>query len=127
MTENNKTKIQSYTDLLVWKQGHKFVIFVYQITKHFPREELFSLTDQIKRAAVSITRNIAEGFSRQSYKEKLQFYFIALGSITEIQNQLLIAKDVYYIDNPIFQDASAQIVSIQKLLSLLIKSTKQRI
>lgn len=76
-------KIKSFTDLNVWKEGHKLVLQVYKLTKEFPKEELFGLTNQIRRAAVSITSNIAEGFSRHSYKEKLQFYSTALGSLTE--------------------------------------------
>ena len=85
----NNPKIKSFTDLQVWQEGHKLVLLIYKVTKKFPKEELFGLTNQIKRAGVSITSNIAEGFSRQSYKEKLQFYYMSLGSLTEIQNQLL--------------------------------------
>ena len=70
-------KIQSFTDLEVWKQAHKLVIEIYRVTKKFPKEERYSLVDQMRRAAISITSNIAEGFSRQGKKEKLQFYFMA--------------------------------------------------
>jgi four helix bundle protein len=84
-------KIYSFTDLKAWKQGHELVLFVYEITKHFPQNEVFGLTSQMRRAVVSITSNIAEGFSRISNKEKAQFYSIALGSLTEIQNQSYIA------------------------------------
>jgi len=87
-------KIKSFMDLDAWKEGHRLVLEIYQITKKFPREELFGLTNQLRRAAVSFTSNIAEGFSRNSYKEKLQFYSMALGSLTEIQNQLLISRDI---------------------------------
>ena len=86
---NNGNKIKSFTDLNAWKEGHKLVLMIYGITKQFPKEEIFGLTSQIRRCVVSITLNIAEGFSRQSYKEKVRFYSISLGSITELQNQLL--------------------------------------
>ncbi|KKR76512.1 MAG: hypothetical protein UU21_C0008G0019 [Candidatus Levybacteria bacterium GW2011_GWA2_40_8] len=86
-------KIQSFTDLEVWKQAHKLVIEIYRVTKKFPKEERYSLVDQMRRAAISITSNIAEGFSRQGKKEKLQFYFMARGSLTELQNQLLVARN----------------------------------
>jgi four helix bundle protein len=76
---------------------------------------------------VSITANLAEGFSRQSYKEKLQFYSISLGSITELQNQLLIAKDVKYISNQEFKKAADQTIKVHKILNGLIKGTKSRI
>ena len=117
-------KIQSFTDLNTWKEAHKLVLEIYKITKAFPKEEQFGLTNQLRRAAVSITSNIAEGFSRQSYKEKLQFYATALGSLTEVQNQLLIAKDVEYISSTEFQNIADQSVTVNKLLNGLIKKTK---
>ena len=64
---NNGSKIQSFTDLNTWKEGHRLVLMIYEITKEFPREEMFGLNNQLRRAAVSITSNIAEGFSRHSY------------------------------------------------------------
>jgi four helix bundle protein len=79
-------KIKSFSDLDAWREGHKLVLNIYQITKLFPKEELFCLTNQLRRAGISFTSNIAEGFSRQSFKEKRQFYSMALGSLTDIQN-----------------------------------------
>ena len=90
-------KIKSFTDLETWKEGHKLVLIIYKITKSFPDEERFSLTNQLQRAMVSVTSNIAEGFSRNGKKEKVQFDYMVLGSLTEVQNQLLIAKDLSYI------------------------------
>jgi len=97
-----KVKIKSFTDLVVWKKGHELVIAVYKITKNFPKDELYSLTNQMRRAAASITSNIAEGFGRQGYKEKIQFYYLAQGSLIELKNQLLIAKDVDYLNKTDF-------------------------
>jgi len=90
-------KIKSFTDLLAWKTGHKLVIDTYKYTENFPSKEIFGLTNQIRRCVVSITSNIAEGFSRGSTKDKANFYNIALGSLAELQNQILIAKDVNYL------------------------------
>jgi len=87
-------------------------LLVCRITKKFPKEELFSLTNQIRRAAVSITSSIAEGFARQGYKEKLQFYYMALGSLTEVQNQLLIAKDLRYLNQEVFDELVKQVISV---------------
>lgn len=124
--EETKDKIKSFTDLRAWKEGHKLVLMIYEITKSFPKEEQFGLTSQVRRAAVSITSNIAEGFSRQSFKEKIQFYSIALGSLTELQNQLLIARDVKYIDEVSFDKMAEQTVVVSKIMNGLIKSSISR-
>src|SRR3989339_2007656 len=96
-------KIIFFTDLNAWKEGHKLAVKIYEITKNFPKEELYGITSQMRRCAVSITSNIAEGFSRQTSKEKVQFYSIARGSLTELQNQLIISKDIGYIKEDVFQ------------------------
>ena len=117
-------KAKSFTDLLVWQEGHKLVLMVYTETKSFPKDELFGLTSQMRRSAVSITSNIAEGFSRQSYKEKAQFFSISLGSLTELQNQLLIAKDIGYLEKKKFFQLAEQSVILQKMMNSFIKKTK---
>lgn len=121
---NEVSKIKSFTDLNAWKQGHKIVLEIYRITKDFPKEEIFGLTSQIRRASVSVTSNIAEGFSRNSYKEKLNFYSMSLGSLTEVQNQLLISRDIEYIATEDFKKLADQTVVANKLINGLIKSTK---
>lgn len=123
----NHGKIKSFTDLNCWKEGHKLVTSVYTVTQLFPKEEIYGLTNQIRRCAISITSNIAEGFSRNSYKEKVQFYTIALGSITEFQNQLLVAKDVGYISKESFQSLASRSVVIHKIVNGLIKKSKSLI
>ena len=120
----DEKKIKSFTDLNTWKEGHTLVIGVYKVTKNFPREEIFALTSQMRRCAVSITSNIAEGFSRRSYKEKLQFCAIAQGSVTELQNQLLIAKDVGFLDQEEFKKLADQTVIVHKIINGLIKYLK---
>ncbi len=121
-----ENKIRSFTDLNVWKEAHKLVIMIYKTTKQFPKDELFGLTNQIRRAVVSVTSNIAEGFSRNTFRDKTQFYSIALGSLTEVQNQLLIARDVGYIDNKIFQEIGGQTVIVSKLCNGLLKSNRSK-
>jgi four helix bundle protein len=78
-TKGEKKKVVRITDLDAWKEGHKLVLFVYRSTKDFPKEEMFELVSQMRRSTVSITSNIAEGFSRRSFKDKLHFYVIAQG------------------------------------------------
>ncbi len=117
-------KIQSFTDLKVWQEGHILVIMVYKITKKFPQEELYSLVDQMRRATSSITANISEGFGRHSYKEKLQFYYLSQGSLTELKNFILIAKDVGYLTTKDFNALADQANLTHQILQGFIKSTK---
>jgi len=124
---NESGKIKSFTDLDAWKEGHKLVLVVYEITKQFPKEEVFGLVSQMRRCAVSITSNIAEGFSRQSYKEKVQFYSIAQGSVTELQNQLLISRDIGHVSNDKFQSIAEQTVKVHKIINGLIKGARKLI
>ena len=119
-----KKKIKFFTDLNSWKKGHELVLEIYEITKKFPKEEQFGLVSQIRRAVVSITSNIAEGFSRSSYADKSRFYSMALGSLTEVQNQLMIAKDLRYINKEEFDVLIKKSVVIHKLLNGLIKKSK---
>ena len=121
---NQGDKIKSFTDLVTWQEGHKLAIKIYKITKLFPREEMFGLVSQMRRCAVSITSNIAEGFSRYSYTDKARFYSISQGSVTELQNQLLIARDVNYVDSEHFNDIAKQSVLVHKLINGLIKKSK---
>ena len=120
----NDGKIKLFTDLVVWKEGHKLAVLIYQITRKFPREEMYSLSDQMRRASVSVTSNIAEGFGRQGYKEKIQFYYIAHGSLTELENQLFIAKDVGYLNDVDFGKIMSQADTVHALLLGFIKKSK---
>lgn len=121
----NNTKIKSFTGLNAWKESHQLILTIYKITKQFPNEEKFGLTDQIRRAGVSISSCIAEGFSRFGKKEKHQFYRMALGSLTEIQNQLLIARDLNYISKEEFSILAEQTIVVSKLINGLIKFTSR--
>ena len=117
-------KILQFTDLKAWQESHELVKSVYVFVKTLPVEERFGLADQLRRAAISITSNIAEGFSRRNAKEKVQFYYIALGSLTEVQNQLILAKDVGYLSEQKCNTILEQSVVGQKLLNGLIRSIK---
>jgi len=119
-----KSPIKSFTDLDAWKEGHKLVLMIYELTKKFPKEELFGLTAQIRKAVVSITSNIAEGFSRQTYKDKVHFYIMALGSLTEVQNQLIISRDLKYTQTDDFVKIFEQTIKVSKILNGLIKSSR---
>lgn len=120
-------KIKSFTDLVAWQEAHKLVLMVYEITRKYPKEEIFGLTNQTRRASVSTSSNIAEGFSRNTPKDKLQFYCISLGSLTETQDQLLIARDVGYINRVEFNKIADQTIIVNKLVNGLIKKIKSLI
>lgn len=121
-----KNRIKSFTDLSAWKEGHKLVLMTYRVTGNFPDKEKFGLVSQMQRCAISITSNVAEGFSRQGKKEKVQFYYISLSSISELQNQLLIARDVDYLNSKEFKKIAKQTTIVQKIINGLIKSIKNR-
>lgn len=124
MMNEDKRTIQSFKDLYAWQEGHELVKMVYALVKDFPKEELFGLVSQMRRCAVSITSNIAEGFGRGSYKEKVQFYLISRGSLIELENQLLIAKDVGYMLDPVYAEIDTQLQKVQSILNGLIKKSK---
>jgi len=119
MTEDKseKIKIKSFTDLVAWQEAHKLVLMVYKITDKFPNKENFGLASQMKRAIVSVSSNIAEGFSRSSSADKVHFYTMSMGSLTELQNQMLISRDVRYINQKEFLDLADQSVIVSKLIS----------
>ncbi len=125
MNNGNNDKIKSFKDLYAWQESHQLVILIYKITKNFPKEEIFGLISQMRRCVISITSNIAEGFSRQSYKEKIQFYSMAQGSLTELQNQILVARDVELLSEADFQILEDKTLTSHKLISGLIKSSKK--
>lgn len=113
--------LRNHKDLTVWKRSFKLVIHLYKITLNFPKGEQFNLISQIRRAAVSIPSNIAEGAGRSSKKEFVQFLYIALGSLSELETQILIAAELDYL-NP--ADILSDIEEIRKMLLGLIKKLK---
>ncbi|MBI4090142.1 MAG: four helix bundle protein [Candidatus Kerfeldbacteria bacterium] len=120
-------KIVSFTDLDAWKQSHQLVITIYQATQNFPGTEMFGLVSQMRRSAVSVTSNLAEGFSRYSFKEKVQFYRTSLGSLTELENQLLVAKDVGFLDQASYLEIRKRTTNAHKLINGLIRSSRLRV
>ena len=119
-------KIITFKDLIVWQKAHLLVLKIYKITKNFPRDEKYGLIDQMRRAAVSITSNIAEGFYWRTLLDKNNFYSIALSSLAELLNQIIISKDLSYIDNKTYVELDNDVVEVRKLLSGLIKSSQSR-
>jgi four helix bundle protein len=110
---------KSFEDLLVWQKAHSFVLTIYRLTGTFPKHEIFSLTSQFRRAAVSIPANIAEGFRRRGTSDKARFYNIAQASVEECRYYLILVRDLEYADT---QEAHRLIQEVSKLLEAYIKS-----
>jgi len=114
-----------YKNLDVWKKSMLLVTDIYELVKSLPKDETYALSDQIRRSAVSVPSNIAEGSSRNSKKEFIQFLYISLGSLCELETQLLIAKNVGYVEN--IDAIEKKITSIKKMINALITSLKKSI
>ncbi len=125
MDNQEGRKIKSFRDLDVWKIGHELVLIIYKVTKNFPKEEMFGLTSQMRRSAVSVTSNIAEGFSRVSPKEKAHFYNISKGSLTELHDQLIISLDVGYLSSEEYDIAEKLLIRTHMILNKFILSTNR--
>ncbi len=117
-------RIRTFQDLTVWRKSHQLVLDVYRASRKFPSEEQFALTSQLRRAVVSITFNIAEGFCRQTKRDKINFYHISLGSCAEVQNQIIIARDLEYLDTDHYASIFDLSVEVHKMLNALIKSLR---
>lgn len=111
-----ENKIRSFSDLKAWQESYKLTLVIYEITNKFPKEEIYSLTSQMRRAVISISSNIAEGFSRSTSKDKIQFYTIAQGSLTELHSQIMIAKGLNYIHEADVERSLNQLTLVGRLI-----------
>ena len=107
MGNGGREMIKDFTDLRVWQKAKELVLEVYKISKDFPKDERFGLTEQLRRAANSVCANIAEGFERYHTKDKIKFYYNARGSISECKSHLLVSLDLSYLS----KDEAAELVS----------------
>lgn len=117
----------SYKDLIVYQKSIQLVTIVYQLTENFPQKEIFGITNQIRRASISIPSNIAEGSARNYSKEYIQFFHIALGSAAELDTQLEISTNLQYLKQEEFLKLTDQLKEISKLLIGLIRYQKTRL
>ena len=121
-------KSQSFEQLIVWQKAHSYVLAIYKITKQYPKEELFCLVNQMRRAAASITANIAEGYAKISSKDKLRFYNISQGSLEETRNFIILSKDLGYITLQDKEQLGIQAAEISRLLNAYcIRSEERRV
>ena len=117
-------KIVCFEQLEVWQEAHKLVLVVYQATRAFPGEEKFGLVSQMRRAAVSVPSNIAEGFKRRGIQEKTRFHNISEGSLEELKYYFVLSKDLGHISST--EDCAAQSETVGRLLNGLMVSTERR-
>lgn len=117
--------VKSYKELIVWQKSMKLVTLIYDLTKTFPEDERFGLTSQMRRCAVSVPSNIAEGWGRMSRKNYIQFLRISRGSLFELETQLLITKELKYSNNS--ETIKSLIIEISKMLNSLIKKLEEKV
>ncbi len=115
------SKINSYRDLLVWEQAMDLTVAIYRVTRTWPKDELYGLTYQVRRAAASVPANIAEGYGRESPASYLHFLKIAQGSLKETETHILIAQRIEIADAPVVGSLLAQRESVGKLLRALMR------
>ena len=118
-------KIQRFQDLFAWQEAHQLALLTYKMSNAFPKEEIFALTSQIRRAAASVPSNIAEGYGRPSGKDRVHFFWIAKGSLLEVESQFFLAKDLGYMESASLEKVFVeQLEKTDKLLTGLIRKTK---
>lgn len=118
--------MKSHKDLEVWKRSVELVKTIYELTKSFPKEELYGITNQIRRSAVSIPSNIAEGAARNYNKEFIQFLYIALGSIAELETQIIINEKLSFLSKDYSENIQSELIELKNMTLGLIKYLKNK-
>lgn len=116
--------MKDFKELKVWQKAHEMTLSLYKISESFPKEEAFGLTSQIKRAAVSVPANIAEGCGKDSSAELARFMQISAGSTSELEYHVLLAHDLGFIDSKTHQELSSRIIEVRKMLYAFLKKLK---
>jgi len=114
------SSIKSYKELIVWQKSISLVKVIYKLTNNFPQSEIYGLSSQMRRAAVSIPSNIAEGYARKSSREYSQFYSIAYGSLLELETQLTIARDLKFGNINSYNDIESLVNEVSRMLHVMI-------
>ena len=118
--------LRNYKELKVWQKAYTLCLQIYGVTKHYPVEERFGLSSQVRRAGVSVPSNIAEGYGRKSTREYVQFLYVSYGSICEIETQLLLAKDLHYLKEISFVELNSILREVERMLKALIRSLEKK-
>jgi len=118
--------LKNYKDLIVWQKSFQLCLEIYRITKGFPREETYGLTLQIRRTAVSIPSNIAEGYGRKTTPEYIHFLYIAYGSCCELETQILLSAELGYVEAERLRKIEDEFGDVERMLKALIKSLENK-
>ncbi len=118
--------LKSYKDLVVWQKAYNLCLRLYKLTREFPSEEKYGLTSQMRRSALSMPSNIAEGYGRKTTPDYLRSLYIAYGSTCELETQLLIAGDLNYLNNEHFESLKKELGDVERMMKALIKSLERR-
>ncbi len=116
--------MRDFREIKVWAKSHELALSIYRVSRSFPREEFYSLTSQLRRAATSIPTNIAEGNGRGSHADFARFAQIAIGSASEVEYLLLLARDLQYVDSAIHEDLEMRIVEIKRMLTAFLRKLR---
>ncbi len=124
---SKSSSIRHFYDLAVWKEVHSLSVQIYKITAKFPQKEVYGMSDQLRRASSSVGANIAEGFGRFHYKDKIKFYYNARGSACEVQSFLFLAKDIGYVTKDDVRIIFSKYETLNKKLNQFIKTTQKQL
>ncbi len=118
--------LKNYKDLNVWQKSYRLCLDIYSFTRKFPKEEVYGLSSQIRRAAVSVPSNIAEGYGRKTRKEYIQALYIAYGSLCEVETQIMLAGDLDYIESEALKELISDLRDSERMLKALIRSLENK-
>ena len=118
--------LKNYRDLKVWQKSYRLCLDLYRITRNFPKEERYGMTSQIRRAAVSIPSNIAEGYGRKTTSDYMRSLYIAYGSVCELETQVLLSGDLNYVNKENLQALKDNTKEVERMLKALIKSLENK-
>ncbi len=118
--------LKNYKELIVWKKSYALCLDIYRITGKFPKEEKFTLVSQVRRSAVSVPSNIAEGYGRKTTADYIRFLYIAYGSLCELETQIMLSGDLNYLEGSNLVDLKTDIAEVERMLKALIRSLEHK-
>ena len=124
--KDSSDMLKNYKELKVWQASYKTCLHIYKVTKQFPKEDMYGLTSQIRRSAVSIPSNIAEGYGRKTTLEYVRFLYIAYGSVCELETQTMICGDLDYVRKEKLDQLKKEIGDVERMLKAMIKSLESK-